>query len=204
MKTLALTCAALLIAGPVLAQSATQPANDATPKAGAPSTGAGTNSTSTPNTANPATPGQPASVVSTKDFVTKVAQSDMFEIQSSQLIDKGKATDDATATFARQMIEDHGRTTTELKQLLPSAKVEATLPKSMSKAQQKKLEALKDLKGDARAAHYARDQVDAHQKAVDLFRAYSNTGDNEALKKWAADTLPELEQHLKMAQKLRK
>ncbi len=204
MKPLALTCAALLIASPVFAQSSTAPSNDGTMKSDTQTTSPGTNSTATPNTANPAKPGQGASVVSTKDFVTKAAQSDMFEVQSSQLVSRSNIKDGATKRFAQHMIEDHTKTTKELKQLLQPASAEAAAPKSMSKQQQQMLKKLKGLKGDALAAEYRKEQVAAHEKAVDLFRAYSNTGDNEALKKWAGDTLPALEEHLKMAQGLAK
>ncbi|HWU64083.1 MAG TPA: DUF4142 domain-containing protein [Ensifer sp.] len=204
MKPLALTCAVLMIASPVFAQSSTAPKNDGTMKSGTQSTSPGTKSTAAPNTANSATPGQKASVISTKDFVTKAAQSDMYEIQSSQLIAGGGVKDEATKSFAQHMIEDHAKTTKELKQLLHSAKADVAAPKAMSNAQQKMLSRLKTLKGDALSAEYRKEQVSAHEKAVDLFRAYSNTGDNEALKKWAGDTLPALQEHLKMAQALSK
>lgn len=204
MKPLALTCAALLIAGPVFAQSSTAPTNDGTTKSDTQSTSPGTKSPATPNTANPAASGKPAPVISTKDFVTKAAQSDMFEVQSSQLIVKGGVKDEATKSFAQHMIEDHTKTSKELKQQLQSSKTGATVPKSMSKSQEKMLTELKALKGDAQAAEYRKEQVSAHEKAVDMFRAYSNTGDDEGLRKWAGDTLPALEDHLKMAKQLAK
>ena len=200
MKPLALTCAALLIAGPVFAQSSTAPTNDGTTKSDTQSTSPGTKSPATPNTANPAASGKPAPVISTKDFVTKAAQSDMFEVQSSQLIVKGGVKDEATKSFAQHMIEDHTKNSKELKQQLQSSKTGATVPKS----QEKMLTRLKALKGDAQAAEYRKEQVSAHEKAVDMFRAYSNTGDDEGLRKWAGDTLPALEDHLKMAKQLEK
>jgi putative membrane protein len=46
-------------------------------------------------------------------------------------------------------------------------------------------------------------QLKGHQDAVALFEAYSKSGDNADLKKWAAKTLPHLKQHLSMAQKLK-
>lgn len=204
MKPLVLACAVFLAAGPVLAQSSASPQTDANPKAGAPATSAGTKSTDVPNTANPAHAGQPASVVTTKDFVTKAAQSDMYEIQSSKFIVKSDIKNDATKKFAQRMIDDHTKTSNELKQMLQSEKMEQNLPSSMSKSQQKMLNSLKGMKGEALATHYRKEQVTAHQKAVDLFGAYSNTGDNPELKKWAADTLPALKEHLKMAQQLKK
>jgi putative membrane protein len=205
MKQIVIACSALLAVSPAFAQSsATTPANDASPKAGASSTtGPGTKTTATPNTANPAKPGQPASTVSSKAFVTKAAQSDMFEIQSSQLVDQSGVKDASTKSFAQKMIEDHTKTSNELKQTLRDNKAEQNLPSSMSKSQQKMLNRLKGLRGEALGAQYRRDQLDVHQKAVNLFQAYANTGDNEALKAWAAKTLPALEQHLQMAKQLR-
>ena len=50
---------------------------------------------------------------------------------------------------------------------------------------------------------YDQMQVKGHQDAVGLFEAYSKSGDNSDLKKWAAKTLPHLKQHLAMAQKLK-
>src|SRR3984957_3877061 len=62
----------------------------------------------------------------TPDFVKEVATSDMFEIQSSTLAqDKGNA---AAKSFAGQMIADHTKTSTELKQLVSSGKVQADVP----------------------------------------------------------------------------
>lgn len=136
--------------------------------------------------------------------MTKAAQSDMFEVQSSQLIVKAGVKDEATKTFAQHMIEDHMKTSKELKQQLQASKTGATVPKSMSKSQEKMLTRLKALKGDVQAAEYRKEQVYAHEKAVDMFRAYSNTGNDEGLSKWASDTLPALENHLNMAKQLEK
>ncbi len=67
-------------------------------------------------------------MASTKDFITKAAQSDMFEIGSSRLIVKTNGADAATKTFAQHMIDDHSRTSAELKQQLQSMKAVSQLP----------------------------------------------------------------------------
>ena len=51
---------------------------------------------------------------------------------------------------------------------------------------------------------YESDQQSAHKDAVSLFERYSKGGDNADLKSFAAKTLPHLQEHLKMAQDLRK
>jgi putative membrane protein len=42
----------------------------------------------------------------------------------------------------------------------------------------------------------------AHQQAVDMFRNYSRSGDNDRLKQWAERTLPALQEHLRLAQEM--
>lgn len=138
----------------------------------------------------------------TQDFVTEAASSDMFEIASSKLA--LERSDQATKTFAQQMIQDHEKTTADLKGMVSGGKVQATLPTAMSDAQQKMLDNLNGLQGDDFTKQYHSDQVDAHQDAVDLFKRYGEEGEQADLKAWAAQTLPTLQHHLEMAQDLNK
>jgi putative membrane protein len=49
---------------------------------------------------------------------------------------------------------------------------------------------------------YAKQQVDAHQEAVDLFKKYAAKGDDQDVKQFAERTLPTIEHHLDEAKKL--
>ncbi|TWF43363.1 DUF4142 domain-containing protein [Neorhizobium alkalisoli] len=133
----------------------------------------------------------------TEDFVAEAATSDMFEIESSKLA--LERSDAATKTFAQQMIADHEKTTGELKGLVSSGKVKATIPAAMTSSQQDMLDKLKGLQGDDFTKQYHSDQQSAHEDAVDLFKRYGDGGDNADLKAWAAATRPALEHHLQMA-----
>jgi putative membrane protein len=138
----------------------------------------------------------------TADFVKEVAISDMFEIQSSQLAqDKGNAPE---KSFASQMITDHTKTSTELKSLVSSGKVQAELPSALDSSHQSKLDKLKGESGKDFSADFNSDQVSAHKDAVSLFERYAKGGDNADLKDWAGKTLPALKHHLEMAQDLKK
>jgi putative membrane protein len=137
-----------------------------------------------------------------QEFVNKVAVSDMFEIQSSQLALTEKQPDQDTKPFAQRMVKDHQKTTAELKKLVDSGKVQAKLPTALDSDHQKMLDELKAKTGKEFDQSYDQTQV-KHQDAVALFEAYAKDGDNADLKKWAATTLPHLKQHLKMAQKLK-
>jgi len=138
----------------------------------------------------------------TADFVTEAATSDMFEIESSKLA--LERADAATKTFAQQMVQDHQKTSSELKQLIDSGKVKATLPTAMTEDQQQALAKLKGLQGEEFTEQYHSDQQDAHEDAVDLFKRYGEEGENADLKAWAAKTTPALEHHLQMAKDLNK
>jgi putative membrane protein len=138
----------------------------------------------------------------TPDFVKEVAISDMFEIESNKLAqDKGNAPE---KSFASQMVTDHTKTSTELKQLVSSGKVKAELPTALDSSHQSKLDKLKGESGKDFSSDFDSMQVSAHKDAVSLFERYAKGGDNPELKNWAGKTLPALKHHLEMAQNLSK
>lgn len=136
----------------------------------------------------------------TQDFVTEAAVSDMMEIAAAKIaLQKGDADE---KQFADQMVKDHTQTSTELKALVSSGDVQATLPTSPDSSSQKKIDKLnaatrKDFRGE-----YDPMQVSAHKSAVSLFERYAKGGDNVKLKDWAQKTLPHLQHHLEMANAL--
>ena len=139
---------------------------------------------------------------STADFVKEAASSDMFEIQSSKLAAE-KATDDAVKNFANQMVTDHTKTSSELKDAVGSDP-KTPIPTTLESSHQSMLDKLQGLSGADFTKRYIEDQVEAHKEAVNLFQRYSKGGDSEKLKSFAAKTLPDLQKHLDMAQSLDK
>jgi putative membrane protein len=138
----------------------------------------------------------------TADFVTEAAISNMFEIQSSELAEQ--KSNGATKDFAAKMVADHTKTSEQLKQLVSGGTVKATLPTGLDSSHQSMLDKLKGLTGNAFDKAYHADQDSGHKEVVSLFQRYAKGGDNDALKQWAAQTLPTLENHYKMAQDLDK
>ncbi len=137
---------------------------------------------------------------STPDFVKEVALSDLFEIQSSRLAkDKAKC---PVASFADQMIEDHTKTSNELKGLVQSGAVKGDIPTGLDDSHQKKLDALTEADNANFAGTYVNDQMTAHKAAVDVFERYAKGEENDTLKQWASRTLPALKHHLEMAESL--
>lgn len=186
---------ALLFAGvcavaawPALAQTPSPQSAPSTPSAAAPSA---------PSSASPAAT---ASAPSTADFVKNAAISGMFEIQSSELALRKKVS--ADRQFAERMIKDHKKAAAELKRLVRTDHIDAQIPTALDSEHQKMLDQLRGENGSQFVKDYDQMQQQGHQQAVALFQGYSQSGDNPKLKQWAAKTLPVLQQHLSMAQKL--
>jgi putative membrane protein len=137
----------------------------------------------------------------TTDFIKEVANSDMFEIQSSQLAqERGNASE---KTFASQMVKDHTKTSEDLKSMVSGGEVKAEVPSTLDSSHRSKLDKLKSLKGADFSSQYDSDQISGHKDAVSLFERYSKSGDNPKLKDWAGKTLPTLRHHLEMAEELK-
>src|ERR1700727_3309301 len=138
----------------------------------------------------------------TQDFVTEAANSDILDLAAARLAEgKGNADE---KKFAEQMTTDHTKTSKDLKGLVDSGDVKATIPVKLDSSGQKKLDELSDAKPQDFAGYYDPMQVSAHKDAVSLFTRYAKSGDNPKLKDWGGKTLPALQSHLEMAQNLNK
>jgi putative membrane protein len=136
----------------------------------------------------------------TQDFVNQVAVSDMFEAASAKLAQANG--NEADKQFANKMIDDHMKTSSELKRIVLAVSSKAEMPTQLDVAHQRKLDELDNARGQDFSSTYAAQQVEAHKEAVSLFEQYANGGDQPDLKTWAAQTLPALKHHLEMAQQI--
>jgi putative membrane protein len=137
----------------------------------------------------------------TNDFIKEAAISDMLEIEAAKLAQEKGNPDEKK--FAEQMIADHTKTSSELKDLVPTEKKSA-LPTALDDASLKKLNKLRDTRAQAFASEYDPMQVSVHEEAVSLFERYAKGGEDAKLKDWASKTLPALQHHLQTAQALNK
>ncbi|MEH2512167.1 putative membrane protein [Nitrobacteraceae bacterium AZCC 1564] len=138
----------------------------------------------------------------TPDFVKEAAMSDLTEIAASKLgEERGNAKQKA---FSAKMIEDHTKTSQQLKELVKQENMSGEVPTSLDSTHQSKIDKLRDAKPDDFSSDFNSMQMSAHKGAVSLFERYAKGGDNDKLKSWAAKTLPDLKHHLEMAQDLDK
>ena len=135
-----------------------------------------------------------------QDFATKAAIANMFEIDTSKLAIKTSKNADVLA-FAKKMVADHTKAGAAFKTAV--GKVSGvTAPTALDDDHQKKLDDLKTKTGDDFDKAYISAQKDAHSDAVSLFDNYAKNGTDPTLKAFAADTLPTLQAHKDMIDKM--
>ncbi|MGI8991423.1 MAG: DUF4142 domain-containing protein [Bryobacteraceae bacterium] len=132
-------------------------------------------------------------------FAMKAAQGGMAEVKLGQLAqDKGSS--DAVKQFGKKMVDDHSKANDRLKSV--AAKENITLPTDMDAKDQAVYDELSKLSGAEFDRAYARDMVRDHKKDVSEFQKEANKGKDDSIKNFASQTLPTLQEHLKMAQGL--
>jgi len=135
---------------------------------------------------------------SPQEFATMVAQSNMFEIESSKLaLDKSKQ--DEVRSFAQQMIDDHTKAGEAMKEAAQKASVSET-PQKLNAEYQAKMDTLQNASGEAFDEMYWQMQLREHRQAVQLFTQFSQQ--EGPLAEFAKNTLPALQGHLDKAIKL--
>lgn len=136
-------------------------------------------------------------------FATKMADSDMFEVEAAKLA-AARSTNPSVKKFAMMMETAHKKTSDGLKSAISASGVAFTAPTMLSKDMQDELDDLS--KADAKDfdKEYADAMVDAHQAALNLLQRYAQDGDTPALKTFAAETAPKVQEHLNMAEGLKK
>jgi putative membrane protein len=135
-------------------------------------------------------------------FAQKVASANQFEIEASQLALQ-KSQNDAVRQFAQRMIKDH----TELAGKLRTALEKAKMPEPPLKFSGDEQSMLARLRGAEDAKFmwlFINYQVQAHKGAVKLLRRYAKRGKNADLKQFATEALPVIQQHLQLAQDLKR
>jgi putative membrane protein len=156
-----------------------------------------------PQTNPPETTGAaPAkSAISTSDFINRMVIGDMFDVQSARLAEqKGER---GEKHFAQREVTDHTKLTDDIKGMVNSGKVHASVPTGLDSEHQQKMGQLEKLSGKRFDKAYDRDEVQNHENMGILLQQYAHNGDNSDLKQWASKMEPEVRQHLTNAEKLK-
>lgn len=134
---------------------------------------------------------------SDKTFATKAAEGSIAEIKFASLAEQ-KTDDQQIKNFAHKLTEDHTKALDEIKSI--AQKKGITLPDSMNAKDQAEYDRLSKLSGDQFDKAYTRFMERDHHKDIAEFRREAEKGQDPDLKSYAANTVPTLESHLRMAE----
>jgi len=132
-----------------------------------------------------------------KTFVDKAAQGGQAEVELGQLAaDKGQS--QQVKEFGQKMVQDHTKANDQLKQVASQEGI--TLPTSLDAKDKALKDRLEKLSGAQFDKVYMQHMVQDHKKDIADFQKEAQSGKDPAVKNFAQQTLPVLQQHLQMAQ----
>jgi len=134
-----------------------------------------------------------------QSFVRDAGEGGLAEVELGQLA-ADKAADPRVKQFGQRMVTDHSKANEELKQIASAKGI--NLPTSLSAKDKKTKEHLSKLNGADFDRAYMKLMVKDHEKDVSDFRQESESGNDATIKKFASQTLPTLQSHLKEAESI--
>ncbi len=163
--------------------------------------GAQTPGTQTPGKTTSGTTTQTKAATSTKSgdtkFVREAAMGGLAEVELGRLATQ-KAQSSEVKQFGQRMVDDHSKANDSLKPIAQEKNV--PVPTQLSVKEKALYDRLSKLSGEALDRAYMRAMVSDHKKDVSAFRHESTSGKDASVKQFASQTLPTLEEHLKLAQ----
>lgn len=178
----------------ILSQNSPETTSPSTPIPPSPRT------TSSPDgTSSPSGTSNRSLTAADKQFMTKAAQSDQTEIQTSQLA-LNRSKNQEVRNFAQRMIQEHTNSSQQLTQI--AQKKGFTLPKDVGKENRPLLTKLRNLNGTNFDRAYMQGQVQAHSKTLANYQNYLKQGQDPDLTAFASKIAPIVADHLQMAQSM--
>ena len=136
-----------------------------------------------------------------RNFVQAATSGWLAEVATAQLAQQHSASPQVRK-FADRMIADHTQANSDLQQIVEQEEEDITLPAQPVGKDAAAAAKLRGLNGAAFDRAYLQATVSDHQQAIALFSKEASSGQNPALKDFAQQTLPILQQHLQLAQSL--
>jgi putative membrane protein len=130
------------------------------------------------------------------DFAT---ESGLAEVEAGRLA-ASRAQSGEVRDFANRMVEEHSRADEDLNGLLDRKGIQTAA--GISPEHRQMIDRLAQLSGQAFDREYIAGQVADHREAVARYRRQTIEGEDRDIRELAKRSLPQLEQHLAMAQAL--
>ncbi|HYQ53853.1 MAG TPA: DUF4142 domain-containing protein [Pseudomonas sp.] len=135
---------------------------------------------------------------SSDDFVDAAIEAGIAEVVTSNLAQEKSQSADIKQ-FAQQMVTDHTKANQKLGDI--ARKLDISVPDDAALTDKVKKMIL-EWREESFDKSYVNNQVDAHEKAVELFKKEATSSDKPELKAFASDALPTLQHHLEQAKAL--
>lgn len=136
-----------------------------------------------------------------QDFMLAAGQINLTEIKLGEYAVQNGKRDDVKA-FGQRMVKDHTDLNDNLKAL--AAQKGVTLPDSLDATHQKMVDGLTALTGSDFDKAYSADMFTGHQKAIKAFKTESAKTKDAEVKSFADNSIPVLEEHLKLITAIKK
>jgi putative membrane protein len=135
-----------------------------------------------------------------KSFIEEAASGGLTEVEVGKMMAQ-RATHPGVREFAERLVKDHTQANEELRRI--AANYGVSLPATPDAKHRAMVEKLANEKGAELDREFLRTfGVKEHQKDIKDFQKQAQSGDNGELKAFAAKTLPKLQEHQAMAQRL--
>jgi putative membrane protein len=132
-----------------------------------------------------------------REFVENAAKGGMAEVDLGKFAQE-HASSPQVKDFAAKMVQDHSKANEDLRSLAQAKGV--TMPAGPSHKDNHEMSKLSKLTGADFDREYMNSMVKDHKKDVKEFQKEADKAKDADVKSFAANTLPTLQQHLKMAQ----
>ncbi|MHB1845422.1 MAG: DUF4142 domain-containing protein [Deltaproteobacteria bacterium] len=137
-------------------------------------------------------------------LLSQLHQTNLTEIQEGELA-QSNAKSSKVKSYGKELVKDHQKADklvmAQAKKLGFDLTTAATAGQSDG---QQEIAQLRGLQGDDFDRQFLQDEVQGHQKAIDMVKSAQASAQDKDVKKTLKKILPKLEDHLKMAQKLEK
>jgi putative membrane protein len=160
-----------------------------------------TNSNATQGNANDHAGMNHGSMKMTADhkFAMEAAMGGMMEVELGRIAAQ-KGASDEVRQFGQRMVDDHSKAGDDLKQVAEGKG--HTLPTALDAKHQAMIQKLNALSGEKFDKEYVKMMVKDHKKDVAAFQKEAGGGMDADIKSFASRTLPTLQEHLQMIQRI--
>jgi len=132
-------------------------------------------------------------------FAMEAAMGGLAEVEMGKVA-ASKGASDEVRQFGQRMVDDHSKANEELTRVVSSKGM--TPPAALDAKHQAAVQKLSGLSGEKFDKEYVKMMVDDHKKDVGEFQKEASGGKDADIKAFASSTLPTLQEHLQMIQRI--